>query len=406
MEDSDGFADDWGDEAVSSLKRAGLSQESLLEMYELLVRKQAMTLPAIARASNLSLIVTRSYLRILMEHEDIYGSVITEKDGTAVLHYCYAPQMLAQLCQRRKISLAQFLKLGYILDPFMERTEEYYVSRLQDERAGSVQISKLKRRFAKRVQPIVSPDTPLKDWKHPVSTHPAWRYLRTAQDLVLLKLDVARPFVDGLIPAEEVRRTRCACGRRFLSKDTANLARHLESHKGDGLDLAHVVVHCEDCGAARVVSTKDAFQVKRCVPCQVRYRQAHARVRRHPPPLKAASPSRRGSSRQEVRATATKAKKEKPAKPEWITIKCVDCGKERKIHPQDRFQVKRCAEDQKKHRLLRAKERRAARRKASGKPARKPAKATKKAPRKQAPKKTAPVPTPAEEAPAPMAEPT
>jgi hypothetical protein len=47
------------------------------------------------------------------------------------------------------------------------------------------------------------------------------------------------------------------------------------------------------------------------------------------------------------------------------TIKCVDCGKERTVKVQDAFQVKRCVEHQKEHRLAKRRERNARKRKAS-----------------------------------------
>lgn len=50
-----------------------------------------------------------------------------------------------------------------------------------------------------------------------------------------------------------------------------------------------------------------------------------------------------------------------------IVIKCVDCGKERTIKPQDKFQVKRCVEHQKAHRLKLRSERAKARRKEANK---------------------------------------
>lgn len=34
-------------------------------------------------------------------------------------------------------------------------------------------------------------------------------------------------------------------------------------------------IKCMDCGATRVIKVQDAFQVKRCIPCQIVYRHKH-----------------------------------------------------------------------------------------------------------------------------------
>ena len=39
-------------------------------------------------------------------------------------------------------------------------------------------------------------------------------------------------------------------------------------------------VSCMDCGNERIVATQDAFQVKRCVPCQLKHRKAMRKLNR------------------------------------------------------------------------------------------------------------------------------
>lgn len=38
-------------------------------------------------------------------------------------------------------------------------------------------------------------------------------------------------------------------------------------------------IKCVDCGAERVIHVQDAFQVKRCVPCQAKYRVVQRKAR-------------------------------------------------------------------------------------------------------------------------------
>ena len=393
---------------MADLRSARLEPGTFLRLADYLTQAEVATLTKVARDNRLAAEEARDYLRLLMKHEDVYSSITERQDGRPTEYFCFAPQMLAELCKRRQISLARFIKLRPMLDQFMERVELYYVSRSQEEyNKKSGPLSALKRQFAKRIQPLVSPETPLRGWKSPVSTHHAWHYLRTAQDLVLLKLDGARPYIDRA--KDERRRAvqlgggllRCGCGRvvRINKWQQHVESGHVRFWVQPRPSETHVTITCVDSGAKRLVSTKDAFQVKRCVGCQQEHRRRRTsdaeRLERTPP-------SRRAGRGKEVKSTTPDKEKQ-----DLIAIKCAwkGCGKTRMIHPQDKFQVKYCEEHQKQHRLDMAKARRAARSK--GKKA-KP-KAAKKAAKPRTSKKALRAPLPKSEPPAtepaPAAEP-
>jgi hypothetical protein len=454
---ADVLADEWGDELVDELCEQRLEASTFVRAYEFFTHRRVLTLRETASGLGLSLVMTRRYLKLLSRHEDVYPSALRE-EGETQLYYCFAPRTLAVLCRRRKISLARFLKLSPILDKFMAAATEYYTHRLMEDHAGRTKISELKRKFAAKLQPIVSPATPLKTWPHPVTTHPAWRYVRTAQDLVLLRMDIPRPFLDavnGHDPDEAGGMVRLAPGSHFLKpvkvefKPTADgkmecqvrgCYKKLSSPRTAEHERAHVrresvrapkegkeVIRCADCGVERVVNRQDLFQVKRCVACQTARRRERARKARvDRVQLVSASPSSSGGKdkMQEVNTIAeekkakAKAKAVKAEKPTMVTIKCVGfvgddgkthhgegCSGTREIHVQDQFQVKRSTACQKGHRLQQAKARRASKRKAAPKKekAPKPAKAPKAKAKPSKAKDAAPA---AQETPAPEPTPT
>lgn len=242
----------------------------------------------------------RLALNLLQRFEDVYPSLLVE-NGRSRLYYCYAPSTLADLCKRRAISVAKFLQLAPLLDEFMLKVEDYYTNRAHEDGIQRTTLRKLKREYAKRIYPLVfNGGRSLKEWNFPISTHRVWRYIRTAQDLVALKLDIPRPYLDKMKDAS-------ASTRDTSSQEVNTLPKNNDKQ-------ALVTIKCKDCGKERQIKPQDVFQVKRCAEHQKAYRLQRARERRK-------AKRKNGAARKAAKPKAAKSKpKTKPATPSPGTV--------------------------------------------------------------------------------------
>ncbi len=184
----DAIADEWGDEVLDGLREKGIEPAVFARAFDAVVTNRAMTLEALASLVGLEPAETRPVVEALMDYEDVYLSIAENGTGKPQFWYCHASGILAALCRRRKISLARFIQSMPEMESFMNSAENYYVRRMADDRSGVIKLSRLKKELAKHLRQVLGP------------THPyvIGRYVRTAQDLVLLKLDFPRRFLDDL----------------------------------------------------------------------------------------------------------------------------------------------------------------------------------------------------------------
>jgi ribosomal protein S27E len=73
---------------------------------------------------------------------------------------------------------------------------------------------------------------------------------------------------DGTMTVVGTRQSKTAAPKSSLNKANKEAAKPKEPK------VTTIDIRCMDCGAIRNIHVQDAFQVKRCVPCQVKFRNA------------------------------------------------------------------------------------------------------------------------------------
>lgn len=101
----------------------------------------------------------------------------------------------------------------------------------------------------------------------------------TKTDDTQVKSDGRRGVVIRTINPETIGDTYGAA-EQVVPNATLRLAQHVEEKMIEGKSIKLTTIQCVDCGAPREIKVQDAFQVKRCVNCQKKYRNRKRAERR------------------------------------------------------------------------------------------------------------------------------
>lgn len=114
--------------------------------------------------------------------DDVYPA----KDGNYRMWYVHAPPIVANRCDRRRLSLQKYRLMEPVLADFRDAAQAYFFSRHDGTyHRGDQSIGDIKRRYTRTLQDRYYPQKPIEDAPRIVE-HVCWRYIKTAQDEVML----------------------------------------------------------------------------------------------------------------------------------------------------------------------------------------------------------------------------